>query len=618
MTNKTPLKSLIIGAIGIVYGDIGTSPLYALKNCFLIGNLPVNDMNILGLISMFIWTLFLVVTIKYVCLILTINNQGEGGTLVISSLCRKLKIGKYRIFPLALGIIATSLFFGEGIITPAISVLSALEGIEVISPSLEPYIMPFSLVILTLLFFFQKHGTGKIGLFFGPIMVLWFITLSILGIYNIFQMPEILKAFNPYYIVNFMINNGFTGLLTIGGIILVITGVEALYADLGHFDRFSISLSWHLFIFPALILNYLGQGALLLNSPEAITNPFYHLVPETLLYPLIIFASIATIIASQSVISGVFSIAWQATLRNYLPKMKVVFTSSKMGQVYLPVVNYILYFLTIGAVLKFKTSENLAVAYGLSVAGVMLISTILAFLLAWKEWKWNKFKLGCLFIPLFFLDTTFVLTNFIKLFEGAWYTVLISAIVTYTITVWIKGNALIKYKNLLINKHLDTYLPNYQQGFPIHLPHTAIFMSKFIHKIPNSLLIHLKHNKLLHNKIIFISICPQSVPRVSLEKKFTVERININWFRILVNVGFKEIIDFDKMIEVAREHHILGEQEEVSIFFSRSIPISSTSGTLNGFSERFYIFLYNNALSPHEFYKIPHDQVVELGVRFQI
>jgi len=609
----------MVAAIGIVYGDIGTSPLYALKSCVTIAQLPVTEINVLGLISIVIWSLFLIVTIKYINVVMRVDDQGEGGILILSTIAEKLDLGKYAAVPLVMGIIGASLIFGDGVITPAISVLSALEGLELISHHLTDYILPLGIIILSLLFYIQKSGSGLIGAYFGPIMIVWFLTIGILGAHSLLEAPRILMAFNPYYAIYFMWSNGIVALITMGGIILVVTGAEALYADMGHFGRGAIRLSWTFFVFPALLLNYLGQGALLLNNPATIENPFYHLVPEALLYPMVILSTIATIIASQSILSGVFSLVWQGIMLNYLPRLTVMHTSShQIGQVYVPAINKILAALTIMAVLTFRTSDNLAIAYGLSVAGCMLITTCLVFIVAVKKWQWSKLALVSLFVPLVLIDTTFVMTNLVKIVEGAWYTVMITAFTSYIIFIWIKGSKALEEQKVSPHSSLKTFLADYEKETPTKIPGTAVFMSRFPNKVPTSLIIHLDHNKFLHKKLLFVSIIILNVPKIKGVTKFSYEKINKTSFSITAKFGFMEVPSLRRVMNWAEEQKIVKENEEVSYFLSKGVPVSSKQPALSGFAENLYIFLSKNSLSAYEFYKIPSNQVIELGVRYRI
>lgn len=617
--NKTLHSSLVLGAIGIVYGDIGTSPLYALKSCFSIGHLPVTPVNILGLISLFFWLLIIVVSFKYVRLIMHFSNQGEGGVLALSSLFGRLKITRYGSWPLALGIGGAALLFGDGVITPAISVLGALEGLEVVAPSMEPYIIYGSILIITLLFLVQNKGSGAIGNFFGPIMVLWFISLAILGVFQIIQAPAILMALSPHYALQFFWHNGLLGFVALGGAILVITGAEALYADLGHFGRHAISASWGFFVLPCLTLNYLGQGALLLNHPQAVSNPFYLMAPQEVFYPLLILSTVATIIASQAIISGVYSVARQASMLNHLPRMKVRHTSNQtMGQVYMPAANTLLYVLTVGAIWHFEKSDNLAAAYGLSVACTMLISSLLVLFLCRRRLHWSRSRSLMIFLPLLILDFVFVVTNALKFFDGAWYTVLITAVLCYVAWVWRQGNRVLNKQRLDLSKNLVTFLADYEKIFRQRIPGTAIFMSHSIKHIPNSLVIHLNHHKFLHEKILFVSIQVLNAPHVPKNQHYAWTSINDHTGIIQARYGFKDTPDINRLIKWAVEQHLLSKKEDVSVYFSKGVAVPSENRALDGLSEKIYVFLTKNAYAAHEFYRVPEQAVVEFGARYKV
>ncbi len=628
MKPSSNLKTMLLGAIGVVYGDIGTSPLYALKSSFILGGLAVTEINVLGIISLFIWMLIIMATIKYVYLVLSISNQGEGGVLVLSLLCSKVLSKKYKVIPIVLGIIGGALLVGDGVITPAISVLSALEGLHLIAPKLSSkHIIFISIIILLSLFAIQRRGSGIIGNYFGPVMVVWFFVLSLLGVYNISMSPDILKSLSPYYALQFISSNGLAGFITLGGTILVITGAEALYADLGHFGKRPIQLSWTYFVFPALVLNYLGQGSLLLNTPEAIINPFYHLAPQIALYPLIILATVATIIASQAIISGVFSITWQAIMLNYLPRLKVVHTSKnhrgeeyQHGQIYVPLVNSILCILTLIAVLHFKNSDSLAVAYGLSVAGVMFITTTLVFIIARYQWKWSIFKLIAILLPFMFLDLNFVLTNLVKLVEGAWYTLLITIVVSYIIWVWRKGSRMLIEQKLLTHDDLLLFIRDNAKKFKQKIPGCAIFMSRYPNKVPNALTIHMRHNKFLHEKVIILSVVTKEVPRVSKSDKFNYQEIYKDVFFVTANFGFQEIPNLHDVAVWAQDGGIIDNDTDVSCFLSKEIPFAyhGDAHVLNSVSRSLFIFLANNAIPAHDFFKVPSHKIIELVIKYKV
>ena len=618
INKKDSLAFLILTSIGVVFGDIGTSPLYALKSCFYISGLEVNDTNILSIISLFIWSLILIVSIKYVYLVMRINHHGEGGILAISSLAQNIASKKYKYFCLVLGVIGISLFFGDSVITPAISVLSALEGLKLISPIIsQEYIIYGSIAILTLLFSTQKKGSMVIGKYFGPIMVLWFASIGLIGLSWVINNHSILNAFNPYYALKIFITNPYSAFKVLGGVVLVVTGAEALYADMGHFGRKPIAISWNLFVFPTLVLNYLGQGALLLSNPKAISNPFYMMISEPFLYPMIALSTFATIIASQAVITGMFSLTLQGIMLNYFPRMKVIHTSNQFGQVYIPFINYLMFFVTIAIVLKFRSSDALSTAYGFSVAMVMFITTILMILVVVSEWKWSIYKTTIVFIPILLAELVFVSTNIMKLLDGAIYPIVMAIIITYLVLIWMKGSKFLMHKKLHVKENLDSFITEYKNKYDIRIPECGIFLSRHPYEVPDSLLINLKHNKLLHKKIIFLSIVITNSP-FHIGDRFKHEIISDTIYRIIVNYGFKEIPDFNKIVSWAEETEILEKNEEISFFLGKRIAIKSNHGIFNKFNETIYIFLYNNAISAYEFFKIPHARVIELGVWHRI
>ncbi|MCE3231188.1 MAG: trkD [Alphaproteobacteria bacterium] len=612
-------STIFIGALGVVFGDIGTSPLYALKSCFTISHLPVNEMNVLGIISLFIWTLFLVVWLKYALLVMRVDNHGEGGILALTTLCHKLKLFHKTAYLSMVSIIGMALFFGDGIITPAITVLSAVEGLGMITKGFSLYIVPITIGILILLFAIQKQGSGPIGRLFGPVMMAWFLFLAITGVMNIIHSPTMLKAFNPYYALSFLMHHGLIGVTTLSGVVLVVTGGEALYADMGHFGRRSIQLSWGTIVFPALILNYLGQGAVLLNDPGTLMNPFYALIPVWALYPSVLLATIASIIASQSIISGIFTITSQAILLEYLPRMHVVHTSAKqIGQVYIGSINYILMALTVGATLMFGSSDRLAHAYGLSVSSVMLLTGFLIVFVAYKKWQWPLWRLSATFLPIIILDGLFVITNMMKFLEGAWYAILVTAIIYFIVHVWMKGNKALKDQRIIPHMDLSTYIKNYKKVYKPRIPGVAIFLSRQANKVPSSLIIHLNHNKFFHKKAIFLSFTTTDSPFVLPKDRFKKISLDKTSYSIDAKFGFKESPNINSVIHYLIEEGIIKSYEDVSVFLSKGVPVASHARVLQGFSEKLYIFLASISQNASDFYKIPHHKVIELGVRYKI
>lgn len=610
---------LIIATLGVVYGDIGTSPLYALKSTFVISELPLTPDNILGVISLFIWILTVVVMLKYVNLVLHFDNRGEGGVLALSALCSRLKHTKMRNFVLWMSIAGAGLFFGDGVITPSISILSALEGLDVISPEFSKYPMIGSLIIIILLFAFQKHGSGILGKYFGFVMTIWFIVLAVLGICSIAQEPFILMAFSPTFAISMILKSPILSFFALGGAILVATGAEALYADIGHFGRKAIAMSWTMFVFPSLILNYLGQGALLLRNSDALANPFYLLAPEWGLYPLLILSTIATVIASQAVISGVFSVCWQAIMLGYLPRMEVRHTSyQNIGQVYIPVINKILCCCTLLAVAGFESSERLASAYGLSVAGMMFITTVLVWYLTTTKYNWGTWRTLLIFVPLAIIDGFLISTNIFKIHEGAWFTLLIAFLVMYIINAWRAGNAVLQHRRESSELNLDTFIKSYIDIFKERIPGTAIFMTRAPQFVPNSLLIQLRHNKFLHEKILFVSIVASHKSRVSYRKRFSYKTVAYNIHSITVNIGFKEVPNMDRVIKWAQNSKLLDGNEAISFFLSKGIPVLSEHSRIGRIKERVFIYLAKNAITAYEFYKIPLSKLIELGMRYKL
>ncbi|MCA0370329.1 MAG: KUP/HAK/KT family potassium transporter [Proteobacteria bacterium] len=618
-TRKEGLPLLVLAALGVVYGDIGTSPLYAFKSAFLLSGLGVSAPTVMGLVSLFFWALFLVVSIKYVLFVLRVDQNGEGGILVLSTYCGHLKTRLSKTIPIILGLAGSALLFGDGVITPAISVLSALEGLTFIMPIDSGYVTLASLALLLLLFVIQKHGSGRLGVYFGPIMLLWFGALAIMGIASVLQTPSILLALSPTYALHFLFHGGWGAFLAVGGVIMVITGAEALYADLGHFGTRPIRASWHAVVFPALALNYLGQGALLLRTPDALSNPFYSLAPEWGLIPLVILSSIATLIASQAIISGVFSLIWQGLMLNDLPRMQVVHTSfNQRGQVYVPVVNVILCILTMSAVVIFETSEGLASAYGLSVAGAMLATSILLAIVAKYDWKWPLWKLISILCPLVLLDIVFFSLTLSKFVHGAWFAFAISLGAWIIIRAWRQGTDVLDKHRAASNCGLMEGLEKHLEAFPPRLPGTAVFMTRSPDQLPKALEVHLQHNKLLHERVFFVAITTTRMPRVVSGDKYTVQEILPGIFSVCAFYGFKEVPDLHRVMHWLEEHGVLGDSKDVSFFLSRGVPVLSNKASSHTLLNKLYVFLSRNALSAHEFYKIPVNQLVELGVRYRL
>ncbi|MGL6175376.1 MAG: potassium transporter Kup, partial [Vibrionaceae bacterium] len=516
-TKKHNTAMLSMGALGIVYGDIGTSPLYALKECFSerVGLLPSAE-NILAIVSLIFWTLMLVVSLKYVLIVLRADDRGEGGIMTLLSLASRQSAAKWHPFLIMLGLIGAGLFLGDAVITPAMSVLSAMEGLNVVAPDLEKYALPGSLLVLVLLFSVQHFGTGDVGKWFGPIMLLWFFTLGLLGAQAIIERPQILQAIDPMHAANFIQQQPMLAFITLGAVVLCVTGAEALYADMGHFGRGPIRLAWGSIVFPALLLNYFGQGALILADPTATENPFYLLAPTWALLPLVALATLATIIASQAVISGVYSLVRQSIQMGYLPRQEICHTSDKeIGQIYLPVANWILMACIIVVIVIFESSSNLAAAYGIAVTGTMMITTILLAFVAYHHWKTPLYLIALLGIPALLIDIGLFSANAIKLFDGGWLPVSIAILAIIVMTTWRKGRALLLDKHEKKALSLPEFIENIEHTSPIRVAGTAVFMARSPNTVPSAMLHNLRHNKVLHQRVIFLTLRTQEKPRVS-------------------------------------------------------------------------------------------------------
>jgi KUP system potassium uptake protein len=610
--------SSLLATLGIVYGDIGTSPLYAFKSCLTLGGLPAGDpATLIGLSSLLVWTLIAVVSLKYVSLMLRADSHGEGGILALGALCQGLPCRKGAFVILSLA--GAALFFGDGIITPAISVLSALEGLALVSPALEAWVVPLAGLVVVAFFALQHKGSGSLGRCFGPVLLLWFGVLGGLGLWRCWQMPLIAKALNPLCALGFLGQHLPKGLAMVGGTILVVTGAEALYADLGHFGARAIRWVWHGLVFPALAVHYLGQGALLLRSPEALSNPFYAMAPLWMLPWLILLATAVTIIASQAVVSGVFSLGWQAMMLGYIPRLRVEHTSASFaGQVYVPALRSLLCALTLLTLVIFKSSDRLAGAYGLNVAATMLISSWLVAHLAYYRWHWPAWKMLLCFVPIGLIDTVFVAGNALKYAQGAGLTLSITACVMYLIHVWRRGSAHLSQKSHESHTDLAAYLAQHSQAYPDVLPQTAIFMSRSAHTVPAALALHLRHNKLRHRKILLVTVMTSYKPYLSQQERFTHEAIDAQTHRIVATYGFREVPSLHNVVAWCTTCGLLEPGEAFSCFVGRTLPVASRRRTLSGLAEPLFVFMAKNALPAYEFYDIPYHQVIELGIRYEV
>ncbi len=616
---KQKLPVLLLGAIGVVYGDIGTSPLYALKETFAGHHpLPVVEANIFGVLSVMFWTIMLLVSLKYVIVIMRADNRGEGGSLALLALVSEMtaKRPKIKWFVTILGVFAAALFYGDSMITPAISVLSAVEGLEVISPQFQRFVLPTVIVVLTVIFFIQKHGTGAVGLAFGPIMIFWFSCLATFGIISIIQTPHILLALNPVYAWQFLSADPWISYLALGAIVLAVTGGEALYTDMGHFGKYPIRLTWFSFVLPALVLNYFGQGALLLQNPHAIENPFYLLAPAWALLPMILLATAATVIASQAVISGAFSVASQSVQMGFLPRMTIRQTSDKaQGQIYVPFTNWTLYLAVIFLVFTFQTSSNLAAAYGIAVTGTMLIDTVLiSFVLI--AWRWSPLLIIPLIGTFFSVDLAYFSANALKIPQGGWFPLGIAVISFTVLTTWKRGRKLlldeVSRKSVPMQVVLDSAEHiNRVEG-------TAVFLTTLGDGAPSSLLHNLKHNQVLHERNILLTVIVEDKPYVTTGNRLLVDDMGRGFYRVKVFYGFMEIPDLPAALKLCASWGLPFDMMSTSFFISRAMIVSSASPGMMKWREQLFIALSRNAMNAADFFKIPTNRVIEMGTRVEI
>ncbi|MBS3961431.1 MAG: KUP/HAK/KT family potassium transporter, partial [Sandarakinorhabdus sp.] len=551
---KDGLGKLMLGALGVVFGDIGTSPLYALRETF-IGHhpLPVDEYHVFGIISLIFWTMMMIVTVKYVGIILRADNRGEGGTIALQALLMRHSHGKrWAPWVVVLGILATALFFGESIITPAISVLSAVEGLTVVEAGLQPLVMPIAIGIIVALFLIQGYGTARVGAFFGPITLIYFVTLAILGTMNIVENPGILHALSPHHAFRFFQTDGMLAFLALSSVVLAVTGAEALYADMGHFGRNPIKLSWMSIVMPALMLNYMGQGALLIVNPEAIRNPFFLLAPEELRLPLVILATMATVIASQAVISGAFSVTRQAMQLGFLPRLRILHTSARAeGQIYIPFINWTLLVLVILLVLGFETSSNLAAAYGISVTGTMFLSTCMMGVLIISVWKWNKWLAGIVIGFYLIVDGAYLAANLTKIPDGGWFPLFIGLVAFTMLTTWARGRFLMQQRLKESAMPMEVFIKSASRA-ATRVPGTAVFMTSTAEGVPPALLHNLKHNKVLHERILILTVIIDEIPYIDMEDRVEVFDLGENFYRMILRYGFMQQPDVPaalKMVE---------------------------------------------------------------------
>jgi KUP system potassium uptake protein len=618
--SKKKLGAIVVGAIGVVFGDIGTSPLYALKETFAGHHpIPVTESTVFGVLSLVFWTMTLLVSVKYVAIIMRADNRGEGGSLsllaLVTGITRDSKVARYVAL---LGIFAAALFFGDSMITPAISVLSAVEGLEIIAPKLEEFVLPITIAVLTLLFAIQKRGTGTVGMLFGPVMCLWFGVLAVLGLLSMLQRPEVIGALDPTYAIRFIAAYPWLSFLGLGAVVLTVTGGEALYTDMGHFGKFPIRLAWFGLIVPALIVNYFGQGALLLADPTAVRNPFYLLAPGWALVPLVILATLATVIASQAVISGAFSVARQAVQLGYLPRMVIVHTSgASQGQIYVPFTNWVLFLAVMALVIGFQSSSNLAAAYGIAVTGTMMIDTILVGFVMLLLWRWHWLVVAVVAGGLLIVDAAFFSANAIKIPQGGWFPLLIGLGSFTLLTTWKRGRQLLMRKMSELCMPLRQFLPSLDSD--IHRAHgTAVFMTGNRDGVPAALLHNLSHNQVLHERILLVTVATEEHPTVKDSERLELTNLGKGFYRLVVKYGFMEEPDIPAALKQCASLGLDIDPMTTSYFLSRETIIPSLQPGMALWREHLFKQMSKNANSATEFFHIPTDRVVELGTQVEI
>jgi KUP system potassium uptake protein len=614
--------TLALGALGVVYGDIGTSPLYAVRECFhgFHAVTPQRE-NIFGVLSLIFWSLIMVVTVKYVIFIMQAENRGEGGIFALLGLLRKarerLSDRVYQSAVLA-ALFGAALLYGDGIITPSISVLSAVEGLEMATHASRPLVLPLTVLILFLLFTLQKRGTEIIGKYFGPVMLVWFITIAFLGARALMAAPSVLKALYPGYAVQFFLKNGLQGFLVLGSVVLCITGGEALYADMGHFNPRAIRFTWLTLVLPALLINYFGQGALLLTQSSAAVNPFYGLAPRGLIYPLVILSTLATIIASQAMISGIYSLTQQAVQLGYLPRFRIVHTSArKAGQIYLPEINWAMMIACIGLVLAFKQSARLAGAYGIAVTATMAITSIVYYLVVTRLWQWKPWKALLLAGTFLLFDLAFVGANLLKFLDGGWFTVGVALVLTVSMTTWHKGRRLLA-DLFAMRLSMELFIKDVAEKNPPRIPGTAVFMSLNPKGVPVALMHHFKHHRILFEKVILLSIVTEDIPRLSPKERIGVKDLGQGFYRVIARYGFMETPSVPEILALLGRQGIPTRLEETTFFLGRETLLTSGKSPMARWRKILFSWMTRNAMNPTVFFGIPPGRVIEIGAQVEL
>jgi KUP system potassium uptake protein len=614
------LWGLTLGSVGVVYGDIGTSPLYAFREALAAADQDgmITRFEVYGVLSLILWALVLIVTVKYVLILLRADNRGEGGTLALMALARTA-FSRGAAVTIGLGIVGAALFYGDAIITPAISVLSAVEGLKLVEPGFEPYVLPITLAIIAALFLVQNRGTGRVAAFFGPITAVWFIVMGAAGAVHIFDDPAILNALNPWYAALFLVEHGQAGLIALGAVFLAVTGAEALYADLGHFGRRPIRLAWFVLVLPALALNYLGQGALVLSHPETIENPFFLMVPPWALVPMVLLATLATVIASQAVITGAFSLSRQAVQLGLLPRLEVRHTSeAHAGQIYVPQVNMMLFLGVVFLVMMFGNSGALASAYGIAVTGTMVVTVLMAFVVVWKVWKWPLAAAIAVIVPFLVIDVAFLTANLLKIHHGGWVPLLVAGFIVLVMVTWRRGSRFLIEKTRRAEVPLADLIRSLEKRGTHRVPGTAVFLTSDPDFAPTALMHNLKHNKVLHEHNVILTIVSSDAPRVPESERVTIEKLSDHFGKVTMQFGFVEEPNVPRTLQICRRVGWKFEILNTSFFLSRrSIRPAAKSG-MPLWQDRLFIILARNASDATDYFQIPTDRVVEIGMQVTV
>lgn len=618
--NKQSLPAITLAAIGVVYGDIGTSPLYTLREC-LSGQFGfgVERDAVFGFLSLIFWLLILVVSVKYLTFVMRADNAGEGGILTLMSLAGRHTSARMTSVLVIMGLIGGSFFYGEVVITPAISVMSAIEGLEIAAPQLDAYIVPLSIAVLTLLFMIQKHGTGLVGKLFAPVMMLWFLVLAVLGARSIIANPEVLHALNPAWAVHFFIEYKTVSFFALGAVVLSITGVEALYADMGHFGKLPIRIAWFSVVLPSLVLNYFGQGALLLKTPEAIKNPFFLLAPDWALIPLMILATLATVIASQAVISGVFSLTRQAVRLGYLSPMRIIHTSEmESGQIYVPAINWLLYISVVIVIVSFEHSSNLAAAYGIAVTGTMVLTSILCCTVATKNWHWNKIAVLLMGFAFLCIDIPLFSANVVKIFSGGWLPLCLALVMFIIMTTWKSERFRLLRRMHEHGNSLEAMIASLEKSPPVRVPGTAVYMSRALNVIPFAMLHNLKHNKVLHERVVLLTLRTEDAPYVHNVRRVSIEQLSPTFWRVVASYGWRETPNVEEVFHRCGLEGLSCRMMETSFFMSHESLIIGKRPWYLRLRGKLFLALQRNALRAPDQFEIPPNRVIELGTQVEI